>query len=84
MQKTLVESPLRYADIVWESLSNTEITALQRLQNGAFKIVQASKRKDSWIRPTFSINQMFQFDRSALMFKITNKICPEILHDKFA
>ena len=27
---------------------------------------------------------MFQFDRSVLMFKITNKICPKSLHDKFA
>ena len=27
---------------------------------------------------------MFQFDRSVLMFKIINKICPESLHDKFA
>ena len=39
--------------------------------------------KDSLIRPTFYIDQMFQFDRSVLMFKIINKICPDSLHDKF-
>ena len=58
--------------------------ALQRLQNRAFEIIQASKIKDSLIRPTLSIDQMFQFDRSVLMYKITNKICPESLHDEFA
>ena len=82
--KALVESHLRYADVVWGSLSETKITALQRLQNRAFEIIQGSKIKDSLIRPTFSIDQMFQFDRSVLMYKIINKICPESLHDKFA
>ena len=27
---------------------------------------------------------MLQFERSVLMLKIINKICPESLHDKFA
>ena len=82
--KALVESHLRYADGVWGSLSNTKIKALQRLQNCAFDIIQASKLKGSLIRPTFSIDQMFQFDRSVLMFKITSEIFPESLHHKFA
>ena len=82
--KALVESHLRYADVVWGSLTNTKITALQRLQNRGFEIIQASKIKDPLIRPTSSIDQMFQFDRLVLMFKIINKICPESLHDKFA
>ena len=30
--KELVESHFRYTDVVWGSLSNTKITALQRLQ----------------------------------------------------
>ena len=41
--KALVESHLRYADVVWGSLSNTKISALQRLQNRAFDIIEASK-----------------------------------------
>ena len=82
--KALVESHLRYADVVWRSLSNPEIRALQRLQNRAFEFIQGSKIKDSLIRPTLSIDQMFQFDRSVLMFKINSKICLESLLDKFA
>ena len=70
--KALVESHLRYADVVWGSLSNTKISALQRLQNRAFDIIEASKIKDSFIRPAFNIDQMFQFDRSVLMFKMIN------------
>ena len=79
--KALVEIHLRYADVVWGSLSNTKITTLQRLQNRALEIIQASKIKGSLIRPTLSIDQMFQFDRSVLMFEIINKICPESLHN---
>ena len=80
--EALVESHLRYADVLWGSLSNT--TALQILRNRAFEVIQASKIKDSLIRPTLSVNQIFQFDRSVLMCKIINKICPESLHDIFA
>ena len=47
--KALVESHLRYADVVWGSLSNTKISALQRLQNRAFDIIEASKIKHSFI-----------------------------------
>ena len=83
VNKTLVESRFRYADVVWGSLSNTKISALQRLQNRAFDIIEAPKIKDSLNRPTLNIDQMFQFDRSVLMFKIIIKICPESLHDKF-
>ena len=68
--KALVESHFRHADVVWGSVSNTKITVLQRLQNRAFDIIQASKIKDTWIRLTFNIDQMFQFDRSVLI-----KIC---------
>ena len=80
--KALVESNLRFADVVWESLSNTKISALYRLQNRLFDIIEASK-KDSLIRPTSNVDQMFQFDRSVLKIKISNKICPESLHVKF-
>ena len=50
--KALVKSYLRYADVVWGNLSNTKISALQRLQNRAIDIIEALKAKDSLIRPT--------------------------------
>ena len=75
--KALVESHLRYADVV-------SISVLQRPQNRAFDITEVSKIKESLILPTFNIDQIFQFDRSVLMLKIIDKICPESLHNKFA
>ena len=39
-----------------KSLSNVKMSALQRLQNRAFDIIEAYKIKNSLIRPTFSID----------------------------
>ena len=84
LYKALFESHLRYADVVWGSLSNTRISVLQRLQNRVFDIIEAFKVKNSLIRPKFSFDQMLQLNRSVLMFEIIKKISPESLHDKFA
>ena len=84
MYKALLGSHLRYADLVWGSLSNTKIRVLQRLENRAFDNIQASKIQGSLIRPIFSTDQMFQFHWSVLKVKIINKVCLESLHDKFA
>ena len=82
--KALVESHLRYAEVVWGSLSNIKISALQRLQNHACDIIETSKIKvESLLRPTFNIDQMFQFDRSVLMFKVIKKVCLDSLHGTF-
>ena len=43
--KALVESHLCYADVVWGRLSNTKVSTLQRLQNRAFDIIEASRKK---------------------------------------
>ena len=41
----LVESQLRYGDIVWGSLSRKRLAALQRLQTRALKIIRNAKLK---------------------------------------
>ena len=41
--KVLGESHLCYAYVVWGNLSNTEISALQRLQSRAFDVIEALK-----------------------------------------
>ena len=38
--KALVESHLRYADVVWGSLLNNKLSAFQRLQNRASGIIE--------------------------------------------
>ena len=41
----LVESHLRYANVVWGSLSNAKVETLQRLQNRAHSIIERTKSK---------------------------------------
>ena len=44
--KALFESHLRYDDIVWSSLSNTNMSQLQRLQTRAKKLIVDAKYKN--------------------------------------
>ena len=46
--KALFESHLRYGDIVWNALSNTKLSKLQRLQIRARKLIDNAKYKDGW------------------------------------
>ena len=46
VHKALAESHLRYADVVWGSLSSTKISAFQRVPNRAFDNFEASTIKD--------------------------------------
>ena len=52
----LVESHLKYANVVWGSLSDTKIEALQRLQNRAFDIIDSSRHKGLWERRSLNVN----------------------------
>ena len=79
----LIESHLRYANVVWGSLSDTKMEALERLQNRAFRIIDSSRLKDSWERRSLNVNQLMLFDRSVMTFKIVNNLCAEILQNKF-
>ena len=54
----LVENHLRYAIVVWGSLSDTKMEALQPLQNRAFDIINSSRLEDSWERKSLNVNQL--------------------------
>ncbi len=43
--RALVESHMRYADVIWGSLSNSRKESLQRLQNRAISMIDTSKIK---------------------------------------
>ena len=47
----LLESQLRYGDVVWGSLPRAKLAALQRLQTRALKIIRNAKIKDTWSCP---------------------------------
>ena len=79
----LVESHLRYANVVWGSFSDTKMEALQRLQNRAFDIIDSSRLKSLWERRSPNVNQVMNFDRSLMTYKIVNNLYPKILQKKF-
>ena len=59
----LVESQLRYGDVVWGSLSRTKLAVLRRLQTQALRIIRNAKIKDTWSCPRMIVENIICFDR---------------------
>ena len=78
-----MECHLRYANVIWGSLSNTKLEALHRLQNRAHSIIERAKIKDQWSGDWLTVEQLINFDRSVMTYKMMNKICPESLWDTY-
>ena len=81
--RALVESHLRYANVIWGSLPKTKLNTLQRLQDRACSIIVKARLKDSWSHNWLTVEQLIQFDRSVMTYKIVNRQCPESLWDKY-
>ena len=81
--RALVESHLRYANVIWGSLSKSKINTLQRLQDRARSIIDNARQKDGWSHNWLTVEQLIKFDRSVMTYKIINRQCPESLWDKY-
>ena len=79
----LVESHLRYAYVVWGSFSNKTAEALQRLQNSTQSIIEKTKIKYQWSGNWVTVEELINFDRAVVTYKMMNKICPESLWDRY-
>ena len=79
----IVESHLRYADVIWGSLSKTKLDTLQRLHNRAHAMIENARIKDEWSSNWLSVENLIRFDRSVMAYKILNKLSPESLWDKY-
>ena len=79
----LFESHLRYGNVVWGSISSSELQALQRLQNRALSIMERARFKDPWPKKWLSVKNLIRFDRCVMVYKIVNKQCPESLWNMF-
>ena len=79
----IVESHLRYADIIWGSLSKTKLDTPQHLHNRAHSIVENTRIKDEWSSNWLTAENLIRFDRSVMTYKILNKLSPESLWHKF-
>ena len=81
--RALIDSHMRYADVIWGSLSNTKIEFRQRLHDRAVSMIHTSRIKDNWTPKFLSVIQLITFDRAVMVYKIFNKLCPENLWNKF-
>ena len=61
--RALIESHMRYADVIWGSLSNSRKESLQRLQHRAISMIDTSKIKDEWSNNFLHVEQLISFDQ---------------------
>ena len=80
--RALVESHMRYADVIWGHLSNSKKESLQRLQDRAISIIETFWIKDDWSHNFLCIERLVMFDRAVMVYKIMNRLCPENLWNK--
>ena len=81
--RALVESHLRYANVVWGALPSTKLSTLQKYQNRAFNLIESSKIKDAYNKNVLDVRELMLFDRAVMTFRIVNVLCPEGLQNKF-
>ena len=77
--RALVESHLRYANVIWGSLPKSKLNTLQRLQDRARSIIDNARQKDGWSHNWLTVEQLIKIDRSVMTYKIINRQCPESL-----
>ena len=64
----LFESHIRYGNVVWGSISSSELQTLQRLQNIALSIIERARLKDPWPKKWLSVVNLIRFDRCVLWY----------------
>ena len=47
--RALIESHLRYGNIIWSCISDARLDNLQTVQSRAKKLIENGKHKDGWI-----------------------------------
>lgn len=72
--RALVESHIRYADVVWANLSKTKLQTLQHFQDRALSIIQHARIKDEWQGYWLKVENLIKFDQAVMMFKINNQL----------
>ena len=60
--QALVDSHLRYANMVWGALSNTKVSTHQ---DRVFDLIESSKMKDAYNKNILNVNQLMTFERGS-------------------
>ena len=79
--RSLIESHLRYANVIWGSLPKSKLNTLQRLQDRPRSIIEKARLKDNWSHNWLTVEQLIKFDRSVMTYKIISR--HESLWDKY-
>ena len=81
--RALIESHLRYGNIIWGCISDTKISTLQKLQSRAKTLIENAKYKDGWICGWLPVKELIIFNRLVMTHKILHGNCPDNLQNKF-
>ena len=81
--RALIESHLRYGNILWGCISDTKLSALQRLQSRANFLIENAKYKDGWVCDWLPVKELIRYDRLVMTHKILHGNCPDNLQNKF-
>ena len=81
--RALIESHLRYANVIWGSLPKSKLNTLQRMQDRARSIIDKSRLKDNRSHNWLTVEQLTKSDRSVMTYKIISRQCPESPWDKY-
>ena len=81
--RALVESHLRYGNLLWGHLSVTKLHKLQKLQDRAITLIQSAPIKETIPSATLSVEELIKYDQAVMVRKILNEQCPEIFKQKF-
>ena len=79
----IIESHLRYTDVIWDSLPTRKAETLQRLQNRTQLIIESARVKDAWFCDWLNDNNLISLDRLVMMYMIMSKLRAESLWDRF-
>ena len=86
--RSIVEPYFTYCCIVWDSIGETLVDSLQKLQNRAVRVITgASYSKHSADIPHelgwLSLSEMRQHHMALMMFKVNHGLCPSYLSHMF-
>ena len=80
--RALIESHLRYGNIIWGCMSDTKLDNLQTLQSRAKKLIEDGKYKDGWVCDWLPVKKLIKYDRLAMTHNILTGKCPENFQNK--
>ena len=86
--RSIIEPYFTYCCIVWDSIGDTQIAKLQKLQNRAARIMTSTsylKRSSDVLRELewMNLEEMGRRQKAILMFKILNGLAPTYLSEMF-